>query len=98
MSTSTIVRITESCERLRSALLATGFMFWCSLVARQGPESSVCGKHKRATSDDMTKTSYKAWHEARRKALRQLATTSDAEDAEIRAGIAQDPDAFQLTD
>ena len=46
----------------------------------------------------MPKTSDKAWHQARRKALRQLATTTDAEDAEIRAGIAQDPDAFQLTD
>jgi len=46
----------------------------------------------------MPKTSDKAWREARRKALRQLATTTDAEDAEIRAGIAQDPNAFQLTD
>ncbi len=46
----------------------------------------------------MSKASDKDWREARRKALRQLATMTDEEDAEIRAGIARDPDAFELTD
>src|SRR5215467_12380718 len=46
----------------------------------------------------MSKESDRIWREARRKALRQLATMTDEEDAEIRAGIAQDPDAFHLTD
>ncbi|SRR5712691_7848612 len=46
----------------------------------------------------MSKASDKDWREARRKALRQLATITDEEDAEIRAGIARAPDAFELTD
>ena len=44
------------------------------------------------------KTSRAVWREARRKALRDLATTSEEEDAEIRAGIARDPDTVELTD
>ena len=46
----------------------------------------------------MSKDFDKSKMEARRKALRQLATMTDEEDAEIRAGIARDPDAFELTD
>jgi uncharacterized protein (DUF4415 family) len=46
----------------------------------------------------MSKHSDKGWRDARRKALRQLATMTDEEDAEIRAEIARDPDAFELTD
>jgi uncharacterized protein (DUF4415 family) len=46
----------------------------------------------------MSKESDKVWREARRKALRQLATMTDEEDAEIKAGIARDPDAFEITD
>jgi uncharacterized protein (DUF4415 family) len=46
----------------------------------------------------MSKQTDKAWRDARRKALRQLATMTDEEDAEIRAGIARDPDAFEITD
>lgn len=46
----------------------------------------------------MSKEQDKVWREARRKALRALATMTDEEDAEIRAGIARDPDAFELTD
>jgi uncharacterized protein (DUF4415 family) len=46
----------------------------------------------------MSKDSAKIWREARRKALRQLATMTDEEDAQIAAGIARDPDAFQITD
>jgi uncharacterized protein (DUF4415 family) len=46
----------------------------------------------------MSKESDRIWREARRKALRQLATMTDEEDAEIRAGIARDPDAFEITD
>ncbi|SRR5258707_4483908 len=40
----------------------------------------------------------KEWDEARRKALRQLAEMTDEEDAEIRRGIARDPDAMEITD
>src|SRR6266849_8450883 len=46
----------------------------------------------------MPKQSDKVWREARRKALRQLATMTDEEDAEIAAGMARDPDAFEITD
>jgi uncharacterized protein (DUF4415 family) len=40
----------------------------------------------------MRKQSGDAWREARRKALRQLATMTDEEDAEITAGALNDPD------
>jgi uncharacterized protein (DUF4415 family) len=46
----------------------------------------------------MSKASDRIWREARRKALRQLATMTDEEDAAIRAGIARDPDAFEITE
>ena len=46
----------------------------------------------------MSKRQDAIWREAHRKALRQLATMTDEEEAEIRAGIALDPDAFELTD
>src|SRR2546425_11633015 len=46
----------------------------------------------------MSKQSDRGWREARRKALRQLATMTEEEDAEISAGIARDPDAFEITD
>lgn len=46
----------------------------------------------------MSKQTDKGWRDARRKALRQLATMTDEEDAEIRAGIARDPDAFEITE
>jgi uncharacterized protein (DUF4415 family) len=40
----------------------------------------------------MSKRQDAIWHEARRKALRQLATMTDEEDAEITAGALSDPD------
>jgi hypothetical protein len=46
----------------------------------------------------MARLSDRGWRKARRKALRQLATMTDEEDAEIRAGIAADPDAFEMTE
>src|SRR5438067_567976 len=46
----------------------------------------------------MSKGTDRIWIESRRRALRQLATMTDEEDAEIRAGIARDPDAFEITD
>jgi uncharacterized protein (DUF4415 family) len=46
----------------------------------------------------MSKAQDKIWREARRRAQRQLASMTDEEDAEIRAGIARDPDAFEITD
>jgi uncharacterized protein (DUF4415 family) len=46
----------------------------------------------------MSKVSDSGWREALRRALRQLATMTEEEDAEIRAGIARDPDAFEMTD
>jgi uncharacterized protein (DUF4415 family) len=46
----------------------------------------------------MRKASDRAWRETRRKALRQIATMTDEEDAEIRAGIALDPDACEITE
>jgi uncharacterized protein (DUF4415 family) len=38
------------------------------------------------------------WAEARRRALRAAREMTDEEDAEIRAGIARDPDASEMTD
>src|SRR6266851_7756451 len=46
----------------------------------------------------MSKQSDRGWREARRKALRAAREMTDEEDAEIRAGIARDPDAFEITD
>ena len=46
----------------------------------------------------MSKKANNEWAEARRKALRQLATMTDEEDAEIRAGALSDPDNPPLTD
>jgi uncharacterized protein (DUF4415 family) len=46
----------------------------------------------------MSKRTNDGWAEARRKALRQLATMTDEEDAEIRAGALCDPDNPPLTD
>jgi len=46
----------------------------------------------------MSKRANNEWAEARRKALRQLATMTDEEDAEIRAGALSDPDNPPLTD
>ena len=43
-------------------------------------------------------TSKAKWREARRKALRQLATMTDAEDAEITAAALRDPDNPPLSD
>src|SRR5438105_13128718 len=40
----------------------------------------------------MSKRQGAIWHEARRKALRQLATMTDEEEAEITAGALSDPD------
>jgi len=46
----------------------------------------------------MSKAQDKKWAEARRKALRDLATTTDEEDAEIHAAALHDPDNPPLTD
>jgi uncharacterized protein (DUF4415 family) len=46
----------------------------------------------------MSKKDDEKWKEARIKALRDLATTTDEEDAEIRAGALRDPDNPPLTD
>jgi len=46
----------------------------------------------------MSKAQDKKWAEAKRKALRDLETTTDEEDAEIRAGALRDPDNPPLTD
>jgi uncharacterized protein (DUF4415 family) len=46
----------------------------------------------------MSKRANDGWAEARRKALRQLATMTDEEDAKIRAGALSDPDNPPLTD
>jgi uncharacterized protein (DUF4415 family) len=46
----------------------------------------------------MSKRTNDGWAEARRKALRQLATMTDEEDAEIRAGALSDPDNPPLAD
>lgn len=45
----------------------------------------------------MPKPSSDAWRAARQKALRQLHRITPEEDAEINAGIAQDPDTIELT-
>src|SRR4051812_34624833 len=46
----------------------------------------------------MSKIQDKLWRQAHQRAVRQLAMMTDEEDAEIRAGIARDPDAFEITD
>jgi uncharacterized protein (DUF4415 family) len=46
----------------------------------------------------MSKRHVDKWEEARRMALRDLANTTDEEDAEIRAGALRDPDNPPLTD
>jgi uncharacterized protein (DUF4415 family) len=46
----------------------------------------------------MSKERDDKWAEAKRKALRQLETMTDEEDAEIRAGALRDPDNPPLTD
>ena len=46
----------------------------------------------------MSKRTNDGWAEARRRALRAAREMTDEEDAEIRAGIARDPDASEMTD
>jgi uncharacterized protein (DUF4415 family) len=46
----------------------------------------------------MAGRSKEVWAEARRRALRAAREMTDEEDAEIRAGIARDPDASEITD
>jgi uncharacterized protein (DUF4415 family) len=46
----------------------------------------------------MSKASTEAWRAARQKALRQLRRITPDEDAEIKAGIANDPDTLEVTD
>lgn len=60
--------------------------------------SSACAGQRTERSESMSTKREEKWIEARRKALADMARTTDEEDARITAAAEADPDARPLTD